>query len=554
MRLYVKRETEWLYPDEPSLGTEWYHGELIELHTSAHSPVGFQLLAAGIEEALPADGRAKQGASCGILFDGGAEPEMEINILRPVQVNFNTAEEAEGFDKKPFVYRKKPETLPKQCTRLAPFWVYDAYLPYEEVSDGARLSGQQAFYLCFPAEEEAGVYEKKLTVRAGDQELTLKVLLHIYDTGLTKERKFFVSNWFSISNMANFHGIPLWSEAHFDMIGRYADAMKRMRQTHFMLTAQLVTIQKQGDDYVFDLARLERVAKIFFEKGFLKLAFGPVGTRERVQNETLKVLGLSDVPVDSEEGRKALRGFFQAFGVMAEQNGWMDRIVFHLADEPDEPAAAIPGRLKQYAQIHRILKEYFPRAEVCEAVKTAAFRDYIDTLVPLSKTYEDRAQEFVDSGRTIWCYICCVPTGDYYQRFLDIPLVSSRYLFWAIAKQGFGGYLHWGLNQMEPDQHPFEQTNQYHTYGDGVCLPAGDSHVVYPDGDRLYYSMRLESCRKGSEDVELLKLLKERNPQAFARITEEIQAFHGAVDAEAFEGWHIQLLKELAEEPTARAE
>ena len=532
MKLYVKRDIEWLYPDEDEIGTKEYKQEVIVLHTAKGSPTGFQLLVTDVEKSIS-------------VTDCGLGPKAEINILQEVLVNFNTAEVESGFGNKAFVYLEKQKSCPKQCTRIAPFWVYDAYKPYE----GEKvILDRQAFYICFPVtmETEAGVYRKELEIRSGADVKQVIVELHVYDAGLPEENHFQVTNWFSIDNMASFHEMPKYSEAHFQMIDAYAKAMRRMRQTQFMLTPNQVEVQEKAGIYQFDFTMFEKIAKIFFENGFQKLEFGTLGTRKRVTNEELYVLNLEEVPVESEKGKEVLHSFFQGLYKVAEKNDWLDKIIFHIADEPDEPYSAIERRMSQYAFIHRVMREYFKDAAVCEAVKTSHFKKYIDILVPLSKTYEEAEEEFRDSGREIWVYTCCVPTGDYYQRFLDVPLVANRILFWTLAKHGITGYLHWGLNQMEPDQHPFTQTNQYHTYGDGVCLPAGDSHILYPDKEKLYYSMRLEACRKGSEDVELLTQLKEKNKGKFMELTNNFQRFHGTCDTGEFSRLHVELLKELS--------
>ena len=51
-------------------------------------------------------------------------------------------------------------------------------------------------------------------------------------------------------------------------------------------------------------------------------------------------------------------------------------------------------------------------------------------------------------------------------------------------------------------------------------LPAGDSNIVYPEpgGPGVWDSIRYEAMRDGIYDYELLCQLKEKNPDAAARI------------------------------------
>ncbi len=531
MNIYLKNDGVWLFPDEEQLGTAPYNGEEVMLNTVLDSKVGVQILVAANDSVTVTD------------ISGGTP--ATINLLRAVTVNFNTAEELKGFGNKAFVYPVTPEKLPPHCTRRAPFEVYDAYKPY---CDEQPVDGKIAFYITFSS-NTPGEFCKKILIKSGDEERIVSVKLKVYNVNLPTERKLELTNWFSFNNMATFHGAEPYSEKHMEMARKYADAMLYMHQTHFLVTADYVDCSEENGQYRFDLSRVEQIAKLFFGKGFKHMEFGSIGTRKRVYHEDLNVLGFDGLVCDTEEGLKALDVFFCEMAKMAERNGWMDKIVFHIADEPDEPESAIPRRMKQYGAIHSLMREYFPSAKVCEAVKTAKFKDYIDILVPLSKTYEDSSEEFIAAakeGSTIWFYTCCVPTGNYYQRFLDIPLASGRMLFWVAAKHNLPGYLHWGLNQMEEDQHPFEQTNQYHTYGDGVCLPAGDSHIVYPDGDDLYYSIRMETLRKGVDDYELLNLLKNENSDAYTDIMSAFDNnFHGWIDEKAFDSAKLNLLKAL---------
>ena len=540
MNIYIKSDREWLYPDEDLCGSKQYANEKKELHTAIGSDTGFQLLVNGCEGALQ--------VSC------EGEIKANVNILRDVLVNYNSTGEGSGFKDNRFVYHKPPHTLPLNCTRKAPFRVYDAYKPYE---GEAPANGKIAFYICFDVNDtiKKGVYHVKVTVKDAAGTREINAVIRVYGAKVSGEKKFSLTNWFCLKNMARFHNVPLFCEEHFRYIEKYADAMLRMRQTHFWITTEYVTVTESAGGYQFDFSLVERLAKLFFDKGFRAMEFGQLGMRKRVFHKKLSVLQFHDILVDSAKGKDILESFLSQWAAVVEKNNWHEKIIYHLADEPDEPLDMIPDRRKQYDILHSMLHKYFPAAAVCEAVKTAQFSDYIDIMVPLSETYEKNKGAFdrikSDCGE-LWFYVCCVPDGSYCQRFLDNPLISSRVLFWAAAKYAFTGFLHWGFNLMEEDQDPFEQTNQFHTYGDGVCLPAGDSHIVYPDGDTLYYSMRLEAGRKGIEDLEMLNMLKESNAELFEGLIKEVSpSFIYTADEEKMNEAYIGLLTALENDTEA---
>ncbi|MFH1568112.1 MAG: DUF4091 domain-containing protein, partial [Gemmatimonadota bacterium] len=63
-------------------------------------------------------------------------------------------------------------------------------------------------------------------------------------------------------------------------------------------------------------------------------------------------------------------------------------------------------------------------------------------------------------------------------------------------------------------------------HGGGNCLPAGDTHIVYPGPDGPWSSLRLEAQREGLEDYELLRQLRERDPRRATAVTRKaIRAF-----------------------------
>ena len=523
MKIYVKNDDIWLYPDEKTLGTAPYDGQPLQLWAPKGGICGVQILADELTE--PVTISAEQSA---------------VMLLREVTVQYNTAsDETTDFGDKPFVYIQKQEVCPPHCTRIAPFQVYDACLPY----DGQPLQGSRQAFFVQPDTSVAGSRELCVRIQSGEERVTVALSLRIYDAGLPEIPTLGLDHWFSLESMADRHGVARFSPEHYEKIAQYAKMMASMRQTHFMLSPDIALI-----DGKVDLSRLEQVADIFFEAGLQTLKIGPIGQRKRVYHENLLALAKDGFPVDSAEGQAVLRSFFGAVSELAEKKGWQDKIVFHLADEPDEPETAIPVRMKQYALLRNMVREFLPQAKVCEAVKTAKFQEYIDILVPLSKTYEQDKASFdqaLEQGSEVWLYTCCVPIGDYYQRFLDVPLHSCRQIFWGIARNHITGYLHWGLNQLEPDQHPFLQTNQSHSYGDGKILPAGDSHIMYPEKDKIYCSVRMNMYRKGCEDAELLKLLHEKDLGLWQALTADYAQFHGSQDVQSLRSLSLRLMEAL---------
>jgi hypothetical protein len=136
----------------------------------------------------------------------------------------------------------------------------------------------------------------------------------------------------------------------------------------------------------------------------------------------------------------------------------------------------------------------------------------LDIWVPLNAEY-DRHQKELESlraaGDEIWHYVCCGPREPgYINRFMDYPLLSTRYLHWGNYKYNLTGYLHWAANHYQPGQDPFVQNCPEHHNTDAVCyLPAGDTHLMYPGKGEPWLSIRLETQRESAEEYELLREL-----------------------------------------------
>lgn len=185
-------------------------------------------------------------------------------------------------------------------------------------------------------------------------------------------------------------------------------------------------------------------------------------------------------------------------------------------------------------------------------MKTDFFRGALDIWVPTTSGYEAEQQSFDhmrESGDEVWSYVCCEPEGRWLNRFLDQKVIHSRLLFWGFERNRIAGFLHWGFNQFPEGMNPFVATSCHNPTGLGTNFPCGDAFIVYPGGDGPWLSMRLEAERRGTEDLELLRLLRERNPYLHDRlITQVFRSNSDYTDDEAlFDDIYRQLLEALAD-------
>ena len=108
-------------------------------------------------------------------------------------------------------------------------------------------------------------------------------------------------------------------------------------------------------------------------------------------------------------------------------------------------------------------------------------------------------------------YACGRPEEPYQNLMVDTNGIDHRLLFWQTYVVGATGFLFWSTTYWN------ETTDEYTniddpwtnvligngTYGDGILMYPGDKYGIGPCG-----SVRLEACRDGVEDYELISMVE----------------------------------------------
>ena len=174
----------------------------------------------------------------------------------------------------------------------------------------------------------------------------------------------------------------------------------------------------------------------------------------------------------------------------------------------------------------------------------------LDIWVP-QLDYMNRDYEFYNkqqkSGKEIWFYTCLNPKFEYVNRFIELPLLRTRYMHWVNFKYNIPGYLHWGLNYWSIGDPFGEQTGIQ--YEGGNILPGGDSWIIYPKDGKLFSSIRYDAMRDGIVDYELFRMLEKKNPAAAKDIIDKVIFTFERYDnnIEAFRAHRRNLMELLSE-------
>ena len=541
MNGYITLRHEFLFPDQPL-------GELpgqLSASCARNGKVGVQL-------ALECPAPDAEISVCTDAFD------TELFQLIDVPVEYNTGDGVEQGGAMVIL----PDKCPDYAIRKAPFSVFDCLRPIPDSLVPAK-DGRCFAYLCLSPRESLlpGRHELKMTVRAGQTRHVCTLAITVYPVAFD-ENRFRQSNWFSIAEMERMHGVTRGTPAFGAVVRAYARSMRRTHQKVFLLWMHEDLSPRQAKrPYRFDFEDMKPIIDIFFEEGFDTFETGgilcrgrkPDGSPDMYTND-FKCAADPAVSADSSEGYELLCCEMRAFSDFLARNGWTDRVLFHIIDEPDvhyKTEEDLRKRRMQFFLAANIARRYLPGVRIAEAVKTTQFRGGVDVMIPVTDGYQANKAEFdaaAAMGNELWTYVCCVPMGRWLNRFLDQPLLNVRLIFWGCALNRISGYLHWGYNQFAGVPNPFEATSARNWTGLGTNFPCGDAFIVYPGENGPWLSMRLEAQREGVEEAALLSALREKDPQAHdALISQVFTSFDQYTrDPDAMNRAHETLLRLLS--------
>lgn len=378
-----------------------------------------------------------------------------------------------------------------------------------------------------PSSSSPGSYTGRISIQAGKTEESVDIDLLVHSATLPSEKSLFLTNWVKPANIAKFAKVRPWSEEHWRLLRSHATSMALHRQNVILTPLQLIEIRRESGELSFDFSKFDRWVRLFQDSGVDGLIEGGhLGGRSgkwksgfnlrswEVTEEGRKIT-LPSVTVESEECEEFLSRFLPALQHHLEDQGWVDRYVQHLADEP------VDANAESYRCLAHLVRKYAPRLRRIDANMSANLKECLEVWVPVLDQFDQNMgfyRDRIKDGDEVWFYTCLGPRGKYPNRFIDFSLLKVRLLHWMNFKFGLTGYLHWGYNYWTDD--PFGDTQP--DWSNGAPLPAGDMCIVYPGPNGPIESIRYEAMRDGVEDYELLRLLSGYDPKAASEICDEL--------------------------------
>ena len=418
------------------------------------------------------------------------------------------------------------ESIDVQPLQNQPMWI-EYNIPYD------ATDGNYTAHITFTGKINGKTFE-----------ITKEVSAKVYPVTMP-EQTLWVTNWFTMTEISQMNGnqpVEQFSDRYWELLTAMAHVMREHRQNMYLTSinfswAELFDIKCTGTQFTFDFTNFDKMVEILIREGGLKRIEGGHIGGFNCNGIYVPTIGVR--PFDNDTAQIFLSQFLPALYGHLETKGWKDMYVQHIADEP------WVQNIPTYIRIAGFVKKYMPGIPIVDAVDAHVTHEIINSVniwVPILDQYHKnyaffRERQVVDE---VWFYTCCNPQNNYANRFLEQPLVQTRFLHWINYRYGATGYLHWGFNWWE------SETNDAHIKH---TWPAGDAWIIYPAEGKVYSSIRLAAMRDGIADYELLKLLEKKDPDKAKEVVGDVIKDFNSYNSNvrAFRLTRLKLLQWLSE-------
>ncbi len=334
----------------------------------------------------------------------------------------------------------------------------------------------------------------------------------------------YYTNWMHYDCLADDHGVPLWSDAYFALLGKYLKnatmhGMNTLLTPAFTpaldtpvgterMNVQLVGVCEENGTYTFDFSLLARFVSVaresgirFFEHCHLFSQWGAVNAINiygKKDGSYTRLFGW-DTPANDPQYKKFLATYLPAFLAFAREMGIENYLLFHISDEPKE------AQLDSYRAALSCVKEIIGEHVIADALSSYAF--YQHGLVKLPIVNTAYATDFDGRCDNMMLYY----TGGEKLYSLSNRLLSNipadtRMLGVHLFRYRAKGFLHWGYN------YTYGRVSQGHFHpAVDPCFyknMPGVTYLVYPNGHNgLYPSLREKQLAAAMNDYRALTLL-----------------------------------------------
>lgn len=362
-----------------------------------------------------------------------------------------------------------------------------------------------------PSDATAGKYTANLELFAnGKKKQTFTLNLNVVDKTLPNytEWAFHLDLWQNPYAVARTEGVEPWSDAHWTALKpamqMLASAGQKVitttlnkrpwnGQTEDPFDTMIEWKKKTDGTWEYDYTVFDNWVEFMMELGITKqincYSMVPWGNIffyfDEETNEEIKI---SAAP-GTKEYEELWKPFLTDFIKHLKLKGWENKTLIAMDERSPAEMKAMLG----------LLKEIAPSLGVALADNHKSYKLYPDQLVDLCVAHgatveaEDRAYRAKKDYVTTW-YVSCADA--FPNVFTFSSPAEGAFIGWYTMAADFDGFLRWAYNSYTKES-PVD--TRFRTW------PAGDTHIVYPEGRS---SIRFERLMEGIQDAEKIRIVR----------------------------------------------
>ena len=424
-----------------------------------------------------------------------------------------------------------------------------------------------------PSAEHAGDHEIGISLRDTEGRILFTTGIKVTVLAVRAPELGIVNaHWFHCDGLAAHYDVGVFSEEHWSIIDAFMGSAARMGANSLLtptwtppldtavggtrLPTQLVGI-REDSGYHFDFSKLLRWVGLCAKHGirYLEIAhlFTQWGAKATPAIYVRTAQGLErrfgwDVPATSASYRELMAQLLPALRSFLAKHWSLDRVIFHISDEP-EGAEALAG----YRQAKDAVADLLDGLTVVDALSDFDF--YSSGAVPNPVVATDAVAPFLDAGvKDLWVYYCVAQDRDVANRFISMPSARNRVLGHQLFALDCGGFLHWGFNFYN-SAHSLATVDPFKDTCAGGAFPGGDAFMVYPGPDGVpWESIRYKVFAQAMWDHRAFSLLAQlaRREDVLALIDTNGSGGRLAMDSFSYDPLHYRRVRELVNEGIAQ--
>ncbi|MGN6742192.1 MAG: DUF4091 domain-containing protein [Amnibacterium sp.] len=394
-----------------------------------------------------------------------------------------------------------------------------------------HLSGWRAvwFAVTAPADLE-GVLPVEVTVRSaltGAELYATTVPIQVHPKALP-ELDLVNTQWVHGDGVATYYGVEVFSEEHWRLMERVIAKAAEMGVNSVLTPTwtppldtavgglrrpvQLIGITDTDGLYSFDFARLRRWIEVCRRAGMRHLEIAHLFTQWGAECTPAVYVATASgteqrfgwhVAATDPAYRRLLEVLLPALRAVLDEEWGLDRVIFHISDEPHGPAM-----LESYRAARGVVDDLLEGCTIVDALSDFAF--YTEGVVRQPIVATDALDPFFAAGVPgLWMYYCVGQHTGVANRFIGQPSTRNRVLGAQLFRFHAAGFLHWGFNfynshlSVRPID-PFQDTTA------GGAFLAGDPFIVYPGDDgEPWESVRFRVFAEAMTDHRAMQALRD---------------------------------------------